>query len=109
MGPEAWGSGGRPVHSAADDVSLERAIEQLEAEVADFRQGSPGQPKEGTPEWFLLRAKALGLSHLRRMQQLQLENDPAACERYYRSCSATFKHLQVPPEQKVVREVILPE
>ena len=90
-------------------MSLERAIELLEAEVADFRQGSPGQPKEGTPEWFLLRAKALGLSSLRRMQQLQVGGDPAASERYYRSCSALFKQLQVPLEKKVPKEVILPE
>ena len=90
-------------------MSLERAIVQLEAEVADFRQGSPGQPKEGTPEWFLLRAKALGLSHLRRMQQLQVGGDPAAAERYYRGCSALFKQLQVPSPTPVVKEVILPE
>ena len=72
-------------------MSLDRAIVQLQAEISAFRQGTPQQPGENSTDWFLLRAKALGLSMLKRMQQLELKERPAEAERYYRNCSKTAK------------------
>lgn len=77
-------------------MSLDRAIVLMEEEVADFQNGTASAPKEGTAEWFLLRAKALGLSQLRRMKQLEVGDNPAAAERFYRGCAVTFKKLTVP-------------
>lgn len=72
-------------------MSLDRAIQLLQAEVAAFGQGTKNQPQEKSTEWFLLRAKASGLSLLKRMQQLGIENDPAAAEHYYRRASKDAK------------------
>ena len=72
-------------------MSLKAAIEQLAAEVELFRQGTPAQPKEGSADWFLLRAKALSLSSLKRAEQLTLGGNPPAAERFFTSCSRTFK------------------
>lgn len=85
-------------------MSLDRAIEQLQAEVDTFQQGTQNQPKEGTVEWFLLRAKALGLSQLKRMKQLGTEGNAAASERFYRACNSTFKQLDVPLAVEVTPE-----
>ena len=41
-------------------MSIERAIKNLEEEVGNLKT-----PEEGTREWWLLRAKSLGLSLLR--------------------------------------------
>lgn len=89
-------------------MSLDRAIAQMEAEVAGFKQGTPDQPAEGTADWFLLRAKAIGLSNLRRMKQLEVGSDPAAAERYYRKCTSALKDLEVPPAEVIQQEVIVP-
>lgn len=72
-------------------MSLAAAIAQLEAEVLDFGQGTARQPKEGTADWFLLRAKSMGLSSLKRAQQLRLDS-PASAERYFRASSRLLKH-----------------
>ena len=85
---------------------LERAIQELEALVAGFGQGGALAPREGTKDWFLLRAYALGLSQLRRMKQLALDEEPAAAERFYRKASTTFKQLNVPDPVEVVRETL---
>ena len=74
-----------------DEMSVERAIEQLQAEVDAFGQGTPNQPKEHSTAWFLLRAKATGLSMLKRLRQLNIEGDAAAAERYYRKASKEVK------------------
>lgn len=87
-------------------MSLDRAIEQLSAEIADFQQGTKQAPKDGTVEWFLLRAKSLGLSHLKRMKQLGVESDVAASERFYRKCSSSFKQLNVPDPVEIEKEVL---
>jgi hypothetical protein len=65
-------------------MSLQRAIEQLQAEVDAFNQGTPSQPKDGTTEFFLLRAKALGLASLKQMEKGGVEGNIAAAERLYR-------------------------
>lgn len=72
-------------------MSLPSAIAQLEAEVEDYGHGTPRGPKEGTSDWFLLRAKRLALSSLRRASQLQL-NEPAAFNRHYRAVGKLLKH-----------------
>lgn len=71
--------------------AIDDAIARLQQEVVSFNQGTAQQPKEGTPEWFLLRAKSAGLSMLKRLRQLGCQNDAAASERYYRTCSAVLK------------------
>jgi len=72
-------------------MSVERAIEQLQTEMVAFGQGTPNQPKEHSTEWFILRARACGLSMLKRMKQLGVENEPAAAERFYRKASKEVK------------------
>lgn len=77
-------------------MSIERAIVELEEQIAQYQPGTKQAPKEGTSEWFLLRAYALGLTHLRRIKQLGVESDVAASERFYRGASKTFKNMAVP-------------
>jgi hypothetical protein len=83
-------------------VSLDRAIEQLQAEVTAYGQGTLTQPLPDTTEWFLLRAKTLGLSSLKRMRQLGVELDSSAAERYYRKSSKAVKAEEPGPPQEVV-------
>ena len=70
---------------------LEDAVAQMKERVADFGQGTAKQPKDGTTEWFLLRAAAAGLSFLQRMDTLKISHNPAACEELYRSAKKHFK------------------
>lgn len=86
-------------------MSLDAAIKVLEEEVAAFQQGTKDQPKEGSVDWFLLRARALSLSHLKRMQQLNLQGDAAAAERHYRNCSNLVKGADVPEPVVVVKGI----
>lgn len=72
-------------------MSLKAAIEQLAAEVELFRLGTPSAPREGSADWFLLRAKMLSLSTLKRADQLMLGGNPPAAERFFTSCSRAFK------------------
>lgn len=69
----------------------EAAITMLEAELAPFAQGSKQQPKDGTPEWFLLRAKAHGLTLLKRMVQLGVHESPKSSELFARSVGRFLK------------------
>lgn len=73
-------------------MSLRAAIKTLEMEVADFRQGTPQQPAEGSQDWWLLRAKSMALSSLRRADAMALENNPRGGERFFSSCSRLLKH-----------------
>ena len=82
-------------------MSIEQAIINLQAEVDSFAQGTEQQPKEGTVDWFRLRALSLGLTHLKRVKQLGVHNDPAAAERLYRTSNKTFKLTEVPPAPMV--------
>ena len=83
---------------------IDIAIASLQAEVDDFHQGSKQQPKENSAAWFSLRAKALGLSYLKRLQQLEAHHDFEASERFYRACSKQFKLTKVPDAVVVERE-----
>jgi hypothetical protein len=85
--------------------AIDRAIAQLQEEVDAYHQGTAQAPLEDSPEWFVLRAKSLGLSHLKRARQLGAHEKPAAAERFYRACSKTFKTLEVPDPVEVLREV----
>lgn len=84
---------------------LEQAISSLQDEVEGFHQGTKSQPKDDSADFFLLRAKALGLSALKRMIQLGVEGDPAATERFYRECAKQHKRTDVPEAIVVEREV----
>lgn len=86
-------------------MSLDTAIVTLEADVAAYRPGTSQAPKERTADWWRLRALSLGLSCLKQMRQLKVEEDAAAAERFYRACSKNFKNMAVPPEELVEREV----
>jgi len=85
-------------------MGLDLAIEQLQAEVIAYGQGTLAQPKEHSTEWFLLRAKVLGLSSLKRMKQLGVEADPAAAERYYRKSCTVVKGSEPGPAVEVLHE-----
>lgn len=76
-------------------TALEAAIEVMAAEVAAFQQGTKSQPAEKTTDWFLLRAKSLGLSSLRTMKAQQLDEDPVGAERFHRTASI---HMKKPDE-----------
>lgn len=86
--------------------SLPNAIAELEAEIASFNQGSKAQPKDGSTEWFLLRAKAVGIAYLKRVEQLGIAHDAGACERVYKKCSVVFKSAEVPAAPEVDRETL---
>lgn len=73
-------------------MSLTAAIRMLQAEVDAYGQGTPRAPKEGYPDWYLLRAKSLALSALKRADQLALEASPAGAERYFSACGKLFKN-----------------
>ncbi len=87
-------------------MSIDVAITNLQAEVDSFQQGTKLQPKNGTADWFRLRALSLGLSHLKRIKQLGVHSDPEAAERFYRACSNTFKSTEVPPADVIVKETV---
>lgn len=59
-------------------MSLSLALEQLQAEVDSFLQGTKQQPREGTADWFLLRAKSIGLSYLRSIEKQKLDQPASA-------------------------------
>lgn len=73
-------------------MSLRAAIQALQVEVNDFRHGTPNAPKEGTQDWWLLRAKMLALSTLKRADQIALEGNPAGGERFFAACGRQLKH-----------------
>lgn len=73
-------------------MSLSAAIKALEAEVTDFRHGTPNAPAEGSQDWWLLRAKSLALSSLKRADQMALGGNPRGGERFFSSCGRLLKH-----------------
>lgn len=84
--------------------NLANAVTELEEEVASFHQGTKTQPRDGSTEWFLLRAKVIGLSYLKRIEQLGVESDAGACERVYKLSAKTFKLAEVPEAVEVEKE-----
>lgn len=81
-------------------TALAKAIEQLQSEVDDFNQGTLDQPKEGTYDWYRLRGLAIGLSALKRMQQLDLGGDNKGAERYFRVSSRAVKAAEATQEEE---------
>lgn len=71
-------------------MSLDDAIAVLEIEVAGFKLGTQDQPKADTPEFFLVRAKAVGLSMLKQMRAKGL-SEPERIESFYKQTSVTAK------------------
>ena len=71
--------------------NLKWAREQLDLEVECYGHGTANQPKEKTQEWFMLRARSVGRTLLRRMEQLSLEGNPAEAERLYKSVLKAIK------------------
>lgn len=67
-------------------MSLDAAINILQAEVDAFGQGTKRQPRDGDPEWYLLRAKTLGLSSLKRMKQLELGSSAKMADQFHVQC-----------------------
>ena len=78
-------------------MSIDAAIALLDAEVQGL-QPTPARAATpawaGSSDWFLLRAKSLGLSSLRRMKQLGVDVDPPASERFHRTAE---KYLVADP------------
>jgi hypothetical protein len=75
---------------------LETAVNLLQDEFDSYGQGTVDQPADGTTGWYLIRAAALGLAYVKRLQALGLENDIPAAERYYTTCYREFKQVDIP-------------
>ena len=65
-------------------TNLEAAIAELQAQFDRFEPGTPNAPKEGSTEWFLLRASTLGLGYAKRVMAIGAADDPLAADRIYR-------------------------
>ena len=89
-------------------MSLVAAIVALQEEIDSFNHGTQQQPKEGTTAWFMLRAKSIGMSYLKRLEQLGVENNPAASEGVRREAGKLLKRTEVPPEPLIVKETLPP-
>lgn len=70
---------------------LQIALSQLQEDIDSYGQGTARQPREGTADWYLLRAQVLGMSWLRRLNDLQLDQDVDAAERMYRNGAKYYK------------------
>ena len=62
--------------------------------------GLKNTPRPGTTGFYLLRAKALGLSALRQMEALGIADDPAAVDMLYKSL---VKEAKAPDVVAVVK------
>lgn len=71
--------------------NLDVAISQLQEESDAYTQGSKVQPRDGTTEWYVLRAITIGLGFLKRAKQLELDNDVPAADRLYRAAAKASK------------------
>lgn len=72
-------------------TNLDTAISQLQEESDAYTQGSKVQPRDGTTEWYVLRAITIGLGYLKRAKQLGLEDDVPAADRLYRAAAKASK------------------
>ena len=88
-------------------TQLENAIQQLQDDVNSYQQGTKLQPKDDTCEWYLLRAKVLGLQYLKRLQTLGLGDKERArqCEELYKQGARLFKHVDIPPADPAGEQV----
>lgn len=88
---------------------LAAAIQELSEEIAHYNPGTSRAPSPGTADYYKLRALALGLSYLARVQDLGVENDVAAVERIYRAGATHFHRAGVPDAVVVEKETLTPE
>lgn len=73
-------------------MSLRAALPLLDVEIESLQPKVRAATERGqlaVPEFFLVRAKSLARSLLRRAQQLSIE-DPAAFDLYYRNTRKRF-------------------
>ena len=77
------------------EVELNLAISQIEEELVALGHGTPSQPKEGTTEWFRLRALGVGLSFLRDARGKGLGASSSATERHRRLWAKDAKEAVV--------------
>lgn len=87
-------------------MSLDKAIELLETEISALGQGKKDQPKEGTPEWYVLRAKGVGLTFLRHAKANGRDASNPEFQRFYRKFS---KEVKAPSPLDVPADVLQPE
>lgn len=83
---------------------LQNAIDNIQDLVDMYNQGTKGQPKDGSMEWFELRAHTLGLAYLKRIGDLGVAGDSGACERLYRVHLKVAKQTPLPEAQAVLLE-----
>ncbi len=74
-------------------MSLSIAIAALEAELADLGVGKRFPP-DGSTDWFLAHAKALGLAQLQRMRQAGIEHSHSSIRRMYKSAVRATKGVE---------------
>lgn len=79
-------------------ANLDIAIARVKAEIDAYAPGSSTAPKEGTPDWFVLRSLVIGYTYLVRLSTLQMQDDPASCERLYRRAAQHFAALDLPTD-----------
>lgn len=70
-------------------MSLGAALQEMHERLK--AQGSKAQPKEGTKEWFILRADALGELLLQCMKKQGVEGNPQAAEACYKNALKALK------------------
>lgn len=80
---------------------LQTAIDLQAAEIEAFGQGTAKQPPNGSTEWFLLRAATIGMAYLKRVVELDIEQDYSASERLYRAQLPLVKKAPLPPKPEV--------
>lgn len=85
---------------------LETALSQLQEEVDAYGQGTKGQPPDGSVEFYLLRAHSLGLSYLKRLEQLNLSQDAPAAHRLFAVQERSFKLIAVPPPVEIPSDIL---
>ena len=75
-------------------MSLDSAIKQLEDEVLSYNQGTKKQPKECSADWFLFRAKTIGLAALKQMKADGLQT----VEEFQRRYTTLSKQVKLGPD-----------
>lgn len=71
--------------------AIDQAIAELGNEIAEFKHGTLDQPDEGSSAWFLLRAKTLAMTYLKRLGQTGAHGSAKASEQLFKQCTKAFK------------------
>ena len=75
-------------------MSIDDAIARLENQLEELGLGGTKQPAGGSTDWYILRAIALGLSHLRHVKQLGHGEKHLEADRIYKKALASNKELK---------------